>query len=205
MAKIQLDFWLDFRYTIPVVITYQGEGSFRIQSGEISVLVDPASNRLKGDIVLKTDAEIPAPDAEPGAQTEFAFPGEYESKGIEVRGIALPAGAGRARTAYLVRWEDVTFAFLGPLGKVLEADLLEKLNEPDVVFLRLGGKYLSDEAAEKIVRQIEPKVVIPAYEKSPAPFLKEMGESGDVEEKFVFRKKDLEAIQGTKTIALKPA
>ncbi|MBI2623265.1 MAG: MBL fold metallo-hydrolase [Candidatus Liptonbacteria bacterium] len=188
-----------------VVITYLGEGSFRIQSGDVSVLVDPPSNRLKGDVVLKTDAEIPAPDAEPGPQTEVAFPGEYESKGIEVRGIALPVGAGRAHTAYLVRWEDVKFAFLGPLAKGLEADALEKLNEPDVVFLRLGAKYLSDEAAEKVVRQLEPKVVIPAYEKSPASFLKEMGESGGAEEKFVFRKKDLVAMQGTKTIGLKSA
>ncbi len=194
-----------FCYDIPVVITYLGEGSFRIQSGEVSILVDPASNRLKGDVVLKTDAEMPASDAESGPQTEIAFSGEYESKGIEVRGIPLNAKPGRVHTAYLVRWEDVLFLFLGPLGKSLEGELLEKLSEPDVVFLRLGGKYLSDEAAEKIVRQIEPKVVIPAYEKSPASFLKEMGESGGLEEKFVFRKKDLEALQGTKTIALKPA
>jgi L-ascorbate metabolism protein UlaG (beta-lactamase superfamily) len=188
-----------------VVITYLGEGSFRIQSGEVSVLVDPASSRLKGDIVLKTAAEMPAEGAEPGPQTEIAFPGEYESKGIEVRGIGLGTQGGQVRTAYLIRWEDVTFAVLGAAAKPLEADVLEKLNDPEIVFLRLGGKHLSDEAAEKIVRQIEPKVVIPAYEKSPASFLKEMGENVGMEEKYVFRKKDLDAMQGTKTIALKIA
>jgi hypothetical protein len=197
----ELDFQLDFGYDVLVVITYQGEGSFRVQSGEISVLVDPSSNRLKGDIVLKTAAGVPASGAELGPQTEFIFPGEYESKGIEVRGVSL----GEGHTAYLVRWEEVRFAFLGAHRTALGAEVLEKLSEPDVLFFRLGAKYLSDEAAEKIVRQLEPKVVVPAYEKSPASFLKEMGESGGMEEKFVFRKKDLEALQGTKTVALKTA
>lgn len=196
-----------------MVITYFGEGTFRLQSGEVSVLVDPTSSRLKGDIVLKTEAEFPsshnASVRQLAEQTEMAHAGEYESRGIEVKGIPLgldgnpPAGGNHAHTAYLVRWEDLTFAFLGPLARAPEAELLEKLNEPDVLFLRLGSRYLTDEAAERLVRQIEPKVVIPAYEKSPQSFLKEMGEGGGLEEKFVFRKKDVEGIEGTKTIALK--
>ena len=200
-----LEFGHNFRYTAPVVITYFGEGTFRLQSGEVSVLVDPTSNRLKGDIVLKTEAEFPSSHNTPGAHTEVSHAGEFESKGIEIKGILLGADGknNHTHTAYLVRWEDLTFAFLGPLARAPEAELLEKLNEPDVLFLRLGSRYLTEEAAEKLVRQIEPKVVIPAYEKSPQSFLKEMGEGGGLEEKFVFRKKDIESIEGTKTVALK--
>lgn len=190
-----------------MVITYQGDGSFRLQSGEISVLVDPASNRLKGDVVLRTETAFPASDVPPGVQTEISHAGEYESRGIEIRGIPLGGDAknGKTHTGYLLHWEDVTFAFLGPLAGGLDAELLEKFDDPDVLFLRLGSRYLTEEAAEKLVRQIEPKVVIPAYEKSPQAFLKEMGEGGALEEKFVFRRKDLEAIEGTKTVALKAA
>ncbi|MCR4328720.1 MAG: MBL fold metallo-hydrolase [Patescibacteria group bacterium] len=188
-----------------MVITYFGEGSFRVQSGEISVLVDPTSNRLKGDIILKTDAPVPGEGDELGAQTEITFPGEYESKGVEVTGVSLGVDGKNQRihTAYLVRWEGITFAFLGSLGRVLDTELLEKLNEIDVVFLRLGNNYLTDEAAEKVVRQLEPKLVVPAYEKSPQAFLKEMGEDGALEDKFVFKKKDLDVIEGTKVIGLK--
>lgn len=205
--QIWLEMPLDPWYNVPVVITYLGEGSFRLQSGEISILIDPTSNRFKGDLVLRTEAEFPKSDAAPGAQTEILHAGEFESKGIEVQGISLGADhkEGKTHTGYLVRWEDLTFAFLGPLARVLDPELLEKFDDPDVLFLRLGARYLTEEAAEKVVRQIEPKVVIPAYEKSPQAFLKDMGEAGALEEKFVFRKKDLEAIEGTRTIALKAA
>ncbi len=186
-----------------MVITYLGEGSFRLQSGEISVLVDPPSNRLKGDVVLWTAMDSTFPKI-PRAKVEFSHPGEYESRGIEIQGIPIGANrrANTTHTVYLMRWEGITFAFLGTLAHVPDSELLQALNDPDVLFLRLGHQYLSDEIAEKLVRQIEPKVVIPAYEKSPQSFLKEMGEGGSLEEKFVFRKKDLETIEGTKTIAL---
>ena len=37
-----------------MVINYFGNGCFRLQSGETSVLVNPDNNRLKADVTLKT-------------------------------------------------------------------------------------------------------------------------------------------------------
>jgi len=177
-----------------MVVNYFGGGAFKLQSGETSLLVNPESNRFKADVVLRTlaPANFSAEDAV--APNEISFPGEYEIKGIEVLGVAVPEESGEkfVKTVYLVRWEEMNFAFLGHLSRMPSPAIIEKLNEPSVVFLPVdGGHFLAPEHAAKLAKQLEPAIIIPAFHKSPADFLKAMGQKVGAEEKFVFRKKDL--------------
>jgi len=178
-----------------VIITYYGGTCFRLQSGSQSILIDPETKRLKADVTLRTAMSTSTFASEEGADEEFIFPGEYELKGIEIQGIAVDEESDekRLKTIYVVHWEEVTFAFLGAIAKLPSAVLLEVLSQVEVLFLPAahGARGLSAEEAVKMVRQIEPALVVPSYEKTPADFLKAMGQKGEPEEKFVFKKKDL--------------
>ncbi len=180
-----------------MVLNYFGEGCFRLQSGDLSLLVNPLNNRLKADVVLRT---LALPD-DPIVPEEISFPGEYEMKGIDITGIGL-AGESSAKilkTVYSVRWEDMHFLFLGHISQPLNAAVLEELDSPDIVFVPTGDEHFIDpEAALKLVHQLRPKVVIPAYYpptgrqvKSLDKFLAAAGVKPETEEKLVFRKKDL--------------
>lgn len=189
-----------------MVITYFGGGAFKLQSGETSLLVDPENNRLKADVVLKTLSSTAFAAEDAAAESEISFPGEYEIKGIEVLGLSVPEESGEKfiKTVYLAKWEDMNFVFLGHIAKPLSPAIIEKLNEPDVVFLPVGGgHFLAPEAAAKLVKHLEPAVAIPTFYKSPADFLKGLGQKVSTEEKFVFKKKDL-AEEKNRVVVLEP-
>ncbi|MBI4087691.1 MAG: MBL fold metallo-hydrolase [Candidatus Liptonbacteria bacterium] len=184
-----------------MVITYFGGGTYRLQSGETSLLVDPENNRLKADVVLKTlaSADFDPSGKEQNGSTqltasEISFPGEYEVKGIEIFGLGAKDESGEKllKTVYAVEWEEMKFVFLGHVSKPLPADIVEEIEEPDVLFLPVGGgHFLAPEVAAKIAKQLEPSLIFPTFYKSPADFLKAMGQKVSAEEKFVFKKKDL--------------
>lgn len=184
-----------------MVINYFGDGCFRLQSGETSLLVDPNNNRLKADVTLKT---ITLADAESPAAAEVSFPGEYEFKDIHIQGWPVSAESTEKflKTVYLVKWEDLNFVFLGHLSGTLEAEVVEELSEQDVLFIPVGEHFLSDETAAKLAKKIEPAVVIPSFSKKPDSFVKAIGQKAEVQDKFVFKKKDLENLKN-KLVILK--
>lgn len=179
-----------------MVINFLGGGSFKLQSGETSLLVNPEGNRFKADAILKTlaPAEFSLHGADAPAQNEIFFPGEYEIKGIEVTGIAVPEESTEKflKTIYAVQWEEIKLAFLGHLSKPISSDIMEQLDEPDILFLPVGGgHFLEPEVAAKIAKMLEPAYIIPTLYKTPAEFLKAMGQKTEPQEKLVFKKKDL--------------
>lgn len=176
-----------------MVITNLGEGCFRLQSGETSLLLDPTGNRLKADLVLKTAANA---DVIEESLDTISFPGEYEVKGIEVDGYGSSeeSTAKIVKTIYAVTWEDIRFVFLGQLSSVPNADVMEKIGDPDVLILPVEEDHFFDpETAAKLIKQMEPKVVIPSFadEKNIKMLRKAMGQDAPKEDKFVFKKKDL--------------
>lgn len=175
-----------------MVVNYFGEGCFRLQSGETSLLLNPQNNRLKADVILRTLTL--AEDAADVPVEEIRFAGEYEMKGVAIQGWPLKAesSAKFLKTIYRVFWEDMNFLFLGHEAKPLPSDLLEEIGEVDVVFVPAGDDhFLAPEDAAKLLKQINPKVVIPAYYKSPQAFLEAVNGEPEKMEKFVFRRKDL--------------
>lgn len=183
-----------------MVVNYFGNGCFRLQSGETSILLDPENNRLKADVVLRTivstemDGESKGGATADGSGATIVFPGEYEIKGIEVIGFPIVAESTEKflKTAYAVTWEDMKFVFLGHLSAPIDATLVEEFAEPDVLILPVGGgHFLEPNVAAKLAKQLEARIVIPSFYKSSDEFLKVLGKKTEVIEKFVFKQKDI--------------
>ena len=185
-----------------MVVNYFGGGSFRLQSGETSILVNPDNNRLKADVTLKTlvAAEDPlAGEAMTADATTISFPGEYEIKGIEITGFPITSESTEKfiKSAFAVHWEEMKFVFLGHLSKPIDATLMEEFLEPDVLILPAGGgHFLEPEVAAKIAKQLEARIVIPSFTKNADEFLKALGKKAEKMDKFVFKQKDIMTDKG---------
>lgn len=185
-----------------MIINYFGDGCFRLQSGDTSLLVDPNNNRLKADVVLKTLIAPGAPDSL--APNEISFPGEYEMKDIQVQGwpVSKESTDKFLKTVYLVKWEGLGFVFLGHISGGLEPEIVEEFSEQDLLFIPVGEHFFSDEEAAKFAKKLEPAVIIPSFSKKTDSFLKALGQKTEVQDKFVFKKKDLENLKN-KAVILK--
>lgn len=173
-----------------MIVSYFGDGTFRLQNGETSVLIDSQNNRLKADVYLKT---LATPEI-PSSENEIFAAGEYELKGVEVQGWELNDESGDKfiKTVYLIRWEDIKIAALGHVSGAISGDILDHLSDADILILPAGGgNFLTAEAAAKLAKQLEPAIVIPSFIKDGKDFLKAIGQKAETEEKFVFKKKDL--------------
>lgn len=178
-----------------MVITCHGEGSFRLQNGDLSLMVDPPSNQFKASITLKTLTSVGLGEVAP---QEIVFPGEYEISGVEVTGVPLESESTDKflKTIYLVSWDEIKLAFLGHISKTPSAEILDKIDEPDLLFLPVGGEhFLSTDSAVKLVKQLEPAIAVPTFSKNPAEFAKALGGKAEPQEKFVFKKKDLAGLK----------
>jgi L-ascorbate metabolism protein UlaG (beta-lactamase superfamily) len=117
-------------------------------------------------------------------------PGEYEISGVLIIGVATfhDAEGGQKRgknTVYLMEVDGVAVCHLGDLGHVLTAKQVEEIGDVDVLLLPVGGVSTIDAPlATEVIRQLEPKAVVPMHYKTPAisreldpveRFLKEMG------------------------------
>lgn len=117
-------------------------------------------------------------------------PGEYEISGVLIIGMSTfhdqERGSVRGKnTVYLLEVDEVTICHLGDLGHILTAEQTEGLENIDVLLLPTGGVSTIDAPmAAQVMRQLDPKVVIPMHYQTEAlnrelesvdRFLKEIG------------------------------
>lgn len=210
-----------------MVITFYGEGCFKLQSGEVVILTDPFDNktglvppRLKPDIIIKTLTPLPITH-QPLLDTQYLIygPGEYNIKNINITGFSSSKESTEKflKNIYLMEVEEIKCCFLGHLSEILEPAILEHLENIDILFIPAGGSpFLDQKSAVKIVKQLQPKIVIPSFFKIPS--LKR--QSGDLktflaefngpkekqiieQEKITIKKKDLVNIKNTEIAVLK--
>ena len=185
-----------------MVITYHGGNSFKVQSGELTVLIDPENQRsFKGAAVIINTVRptLTEPPAAPGAEEEHAVPfwvdhqGEYEVSGIAVHGWTTEWVRDEEHTAYRLTLDGIDLAVLGHLAKEPGPAVQAALAGADVLIVPAGGKpFLPVPAAAKLIRQIEPALVIPSLAEDMKPFLKEVGAQKTApEEKLTLKRKDL--------------
>ena len=147
-------------------------------------------------------------------------PGEYEVKGVFVKGIPSfhdnSEGKERGRnTIYIVDAEDMRLCHLGDLGQSeLTSEQVDQIGQVDILFVPVGGTYTIDaKEASHIVSQIEPKIAVPMHYALPNvkaklagvdQFLKTMGvKTQEPEAKISLKQKDLDG-EETKVIVLQP-
>jgi len=147
-------------------------------------------------------------------------PGEYEIKGVFVRGVPSfhddQQGKEKGRnTIYVFESEDIRFCHLGDIGqKMLTDDQLEKIDRVDVLMIPVGGPATIDSvAAQKIISQLEPKIVIPMHYALPklkfklddvAKFLKTMGKNSIVPQDKLTIKSSTLPTEGMEIVILQP-
>lgn len=180
-------------------ITWLGHSCFRLRSSQTTVITDPYPPEL-GYSLGKPSARIvtishqhPSHSYVQGVGGEpkvISVPGEYEINGILILGIATfhdtEGGAKRGKNiVYAMDIDDITVCHLGDLGHVLTSQQVEAIGNVDVLLLPVGGmSTLNASMAAAVIRQLEPKTVVPMHYKTPAinrelepveKFFKEMG------------------------------
>lgn len=198
-----------------MVISYLGGECFKISQGDLTLAINPpakgsklASAKFGADIALVSlDHEdfSGTDNASFGERQPFviAGPGEYEVKGVAVRGFGVPTvygGQATINTIYSVSLEGMNLCFMGALSSPeIPAAAKQEMDDIDVLFVPVGGGDVLEVApAYKLAVQLGPKVIIPMHydDKSLKAFLKEAGaESTKPEEKLTIKKKDLEGKQ----------
>jgi len=147
-------------------------------------------------------------------------PGEYEIRGVFVTGIPSfhddKEGKEKGQnTIYTIEAEELRFCHLGDLGqKQLTDEQVDKIGQIDVLMIPVGGQYtISSLEAQKIIGQIEPRIVIPMHYALPklkmelddvAKFLKTMGKPSVVaQDKLVVKTSTLPK-EGMEIVVLQP-
>jgi L-ascorbate metabolism protein UlaG (beta-lactamase superfamily) len=180
-------------------VTWLGHGCFRLRGRSAAVVTDPYPPAI-GLKLSRMDAEVVTVSHEhdnhnytsvvrDGAY-EIRGPGEYEIAGVSVVGVPTyhdtERGAKHGRnTVYLIEIDDVRVVHLGDLGHKLDDAEAEAVASPDVLLVGVGGRSTMNGAqAAEVVRQLEPRYVVPMHYAIPGlkleldpidRFLKEMG------------------------------
>lgn len=180
-------------------VTWLGHGCFRLRGRSAAVVTDPYPPAI-GLKLSRMDADLVTVSHEhenhnytqvvrDGAY-EIHGPGEYEVAGVSVIGIPTyhdgEKGTKQGRnTVYLIEIDDVRICHLGDLGHKLEDAEAEAVASPDVLLVPVGGQTAMNAAlAAEVVRQLEPRFVVPMHYAIPGlklhldpidRFLKEMG------------------------------
>ena len=152
-----------------MIINWYGEGSFKISTSGVTILTDPFDSsvglnapRFKADIILNSGPFPAYKSVKEIEGNSVVGAGEYEIKGVDIMGFT--AGTG---TIYIVKTEDLKLGFLGQLAEMaLSETAMEMASGCDILFVPVGGEpYLEASDAAKLVKKLEPKIVVPAFYK----------------------------------------
>jgi len=180
-------------------ISWLGHSCFRIRGAHTTIITDPYAPDLGYSLGKPTARIVTVSHQHPGHSyvqgiggdpRPVTGPGEYEISGVLIIGMTTfhDGEEGRKRgknTAYLMEVDEVSVCHLGDLGHVLTTQQVAEIDDVDVLLLPVGGVSTIDAPmAAEVVRQLEPKVVVPMHYKTEAlnrelepvdRFLKEMG------------------------------
>jgi len=202
-----------------MTITWYGHSCFKInnQGGRITIITDPFDKKIglipprgNADVVTISHNHFDHNNIKAISGDVFAVegPGEYEIKGIRIMGISSyhDKKEGQERglnTIYVIKVDGIKICHLGDMGQEKLTDKqLESIGSVDVLMIPVDGvSTINAREAVKIVKQIDPIIVIPMHYKLPGlkmnfndvkDFLKEIGLNGQqAVDKLILKKKDL--------------
>lgn len=180
-------------------ITWLGHACFRLKGSQATVITDPYPPDLGYSLGKQTARVVTISHQHPGHSYIAGIggepkvikgPGEYEIGGILVIGLSTfhDSDGGKQRgknIVYLIEVDEVAICHLGDLGHVLTTQQVEEIGNVDVLLVPVGGvSTINASMAAEVVRQLEPKIVVPMHYKTEVlkrelepvdRFLKEMG------------------------------
>lgn len=155
-------------------LQFYGANCVKLSTKNATLVVDDNIKTLggssiakPGDVVLFTHPTLKHETKEP--KLVIDQPGEFEVAAVSVHGIPARAhmdeeGQNTA-TMYKIQTSDLRVAVVGHIHPDLNEDQLEALGTVDVLFVPVGGNGYTLDAvgALKVVKEIEPRVVIPTH------------------------------------------
>jgi L-ascorbate metabolism protein UlaG (beta-lactamase superfamily) len=154
-------------------LQFYGANCIKLTTKKASVIFDDNLAELgaktlvkSSDIAVMTTFGKPSPST---AAFTINFPGEYEVAGVTVWGIAarshMDEEGGKSAVIYKVLVEDIQVAVVGHIYPDLSNEQLEALGMIDVLIVPVGGHgyTLDPVGALKIIKKIEPKIIIPTH------------------------------------------
>ena len=204
-----------------MVINWYGEGCFKIQTGGLSLLTDPFESgtgltppRGKVEVTVKTLTPWPIKnDAEPESRV-ISGAGEYEAQGVIIEGFGLPKESSEKflKTVYKAIAEEITIGLLGHISEELTPEALDALRDSHIIVLPAGGRpFINQEAAAKLIKQLNPKIILASFFKVPGLkrggsdwklLAEELGQKAEVLEKLTIRRKEITEQKGVRFVTL---
>jgi len=200
-----------------------GGNTISIKVNKTRFVIDPAIDKmkiknpkLKGAVMMMTNSyetltEVDLHDKD--VEFTITTPGEYEVHDVNIVGVDTPASldvhddSGDDKvynTAYSLRSDGLAVGVLGHPATLLTESIYETLGTVDVLICPVGGGGITLDAvaAAKIVKEIDPALVIPVhyaqsgvvYEVEQAElkdFVSELGVPHRNEDKLKIKKSDL--------------
>ena len=154
-------------------LQYYGANCLKITTKKVSIVIDDNLDQLglksitkPTDISLRTSPTL-IPEAKE-ALFKAETPGEYEISGVIINGIAARAHMDeedkRGAVIYTIT-DEIKVVVVGHIYPELSEEQLEKIGLVDIAIVPVGnnGYTLDGMGALKLVKQIEPKIVIPTH------------------------------------------
>ncbi len=156
-------------------IEYKGGNGVVISTKKTTAVIDPKLSVIglkdlsgKDAVEIATESRFAIND--PDARISIEGPGDYEIGDFSIRGIRatrhLDTSADEPiSTIYRIAIGDVKIAVLGNVTPKLHEDQQEEIGIIDILIIPVGGSgyTLDATSAATIVRQLDPKVVIPIH------------------------------------------
>ena len=153
-------------------ISYYGGNCLKINAKKASIVIDDNLASLGHKSVSKPDDIALTTSDHIGhgvGRLVIAGPGEYEVSDISIQGVAARGSMDepntKKATIYKITADDITVAVLGHVFAEITDEEFEELGHIDVLFVPVGGNgYTLDGVdALKLIKKIEPKVVVPTH------------------------------------------
>lgn len=154
-------------------LQYFGANCVKITSRKFSIVVDDNLDQVglksitkPADISLRTSLIFPEHKL---AAFTAETAGEYEISGAVIHGIAARGHMDEKGTMsaviYTIEGEDAKIGVLGHIFPALSEEQLEQIGLLDAVIVPVGGNgyTLDGIGALSVIKQIEPKLVIPTH------------------------------------------
>lgn len=152
-------------------IEFFGANCVRLTTKKASVVIDDNLAHIGGksitrdtDVVVCTQDVLAVTDSK---ELKVHTPGEFEVKGVSIVGVQARAHTDqpgeRTATMYKCIAEDTHVLITGHVYPELDDKQLETIGRVDVMIVPVGGNgfTLDPLGALKIIRKVEPSVVIP--------------------------------------------
>lgn len=156
-----------------------GAGCIQVTANKAKFVIDPPTKDIakvkldKEAVVLKTNMHSTLEDA--GDRFVIDLPGEYEINSMAIRGIQTPAYTqvhdeeADSNVVYTLRTTSLRLCAIGHPSLQLDEKVLEEIGNVDILVVPIGGGgfTLDAESATKMVKSIDPAVVIPVHYDMP--------------------------------------